>query len=117
MISYSSVLIYFNLVDRVPGDTAPLMINDNYDNYKIITEIRNRSRSYELGFLYFQKFSQNKWQNIVKKLSNQVPWNREVFSLAKQREAMRLVKRRNAREPLGVHVRSFERADPITSRS
>ena len=36
----------------------------------------------------------------------QLPWDPEVFSLTNEREA----KRRNAREPLGAHVRSFERA-------
>ena len=43
-----------------------------------------------------------------------VAWKPEVFS--HEREAKILVKRRNAREPLGAHVRSFERANPIRSR-
>ena len=39
-----------------------------------------------------------------------------VFSLTNEPEAKRLVKRRNARERLGAHIRSFERTDPIRSR-
>ena len=46
------------------------------------------------------------------KATDIVLWYPEVFSLMNEHVA----KRRNTREPLGAHVRSFERADPIRSR-
>ena len=57
------------------------------------------------------KLSRNHGSSFVKSELS-LPWNPEVLSLTNEREA----KRRNAREPLGAHVNSFERADPIRSR-
>ena len=47
------------------------------------------------------------WDGLVAQNTfSGLPWNPEVFSLTNEREA----KRRNVKEPLGAHVRSFERA-------
>ena len=40
-----------------------------------------------------------------------VPWKPDILSLTNERE----MKRRNVIEPLGAHIRSFERADLIRS--
>ena len=47
-------------------------------------------------------------------LSKTLPWNPEVFSLMNEREVKPEAKL-NTREPLGAHVRSFERTDPLRS--
>ena len=46
----------------------------------------------------------------------EVPWFPEVFPLEVLERRRRERAKSNAREPLGTHVRYFERADPIRSR-